>query len=277
MLQCVAMIPEPNYGPIAGAYNRVMASRIFAAPARDLVGILKLRDSRSVLDVGTGTGLVARAAVEAVGTRGLVVGLDPSFEMLRYARASGLPLLLAASVPGVPFAERFFDIVLAGFVVSHFRNVQEALLDLVRVLKPGGRLGATAWRISEDDYSRAWNDAAGSFVNLDRLGEAVREAIPWEERFSDPAHLRAAFEEAGLGRVEIEQREYRISVSVDEYHLIQENRAAGTIMQGMLGPPSWNRFREQVADVFRNRFRSPIEYTRTAWFAVGTKPVRASL
>ncbi len=266
------MAARRSYDPIAGAYHRLMASRIFAAPARDLVGILKLSESRSVLDAGTGTGLVARAAAEAVGTRGLVVGLDPSFEMLRYARASGLPLLVAASVPGVPFAERFFDIVLAGFVVSHFGNVQEASLDLARVLKPGGRLGATAWRISEDDYSRAWNEVAGSFVNLDRVAEAVREAIPWEDWFSDPAHLRTAFEEAGLGHVEIDQREYRISVSMDEYLLIQENRTAGTMMQGMLGPANWNRFREQVAEVFRNRFRSPIEYTRTAWFAVGTKP-----
>lgn len=266
------MAARRSYDPIAGAYHRLLASRIFAAPASDLVSLAGLRDGQRVLDAGTGTGLVARAAAEAVGTRGLVVGLDPSFEMLRYARASGLPLLVAASVPGVPFAERFFDIVLAGFVVSHFRNYQEALLDLVRVLKPGGRLGATSWRISDDEYTRAWKETAGSFVNLDRLAKAVREAIPWEDCFSDQAHLRAAFEEANLGHAEIEQREYRISVTVDDYLLIQENRTAGTLMQGMLGSANWNHFREQVAAVFRNRFRSPVEYTRTAWFAVGTKP-----
>lgn len=266
------MSSDWSYDPVAAAYNRVLAPRIFAAPARDLIGLVDLIDARSVLDVGTGTGLVASAAQESLGTRGFVVGLDRSLAMLRFARQNGVRRLVAAKVPGIPLPANSFDIVAAGFVISHFKNHREALLDLVRVLRPGGRLGASAWQVSDDEFTRAWKDVAKAFVDFDRVTGAAQDAIPWEEWFCNPDHLRAAFEDAGLHQVNVEQRSYRYSMSIDDFLLIQENRATGRLMHEMVGFEVWQSFRQQVAATFRARFQSPVEYDRTALVAVGAKP-----
>lgn len=266
------MSPDWSYDPIADVYNRVLAPRIFAAPARDLIAAVNVDGARSVLDVGTGTGLVASAAQQSLGPGGVVVGLDRSLAMLRFARENGVRLAIAAQVPGIPFGAGSFDIVVAGFVISHLRDYREALLDLVRVLKPGGRFGATAWQISDDDFSRTWKEVAKAFVDVERVTAAAHDAIPWEERFYDPDRLRAAFEGAGLRQVSIEQRSYQYSMSIDDYLLIQENRATGRLMHEAVGPRVWQRFRDHVAATFRGRFRPPIESVRAAHLVVGAKP-----
>src|SRR5213592_2730518 len=82
-----ATAAEPDwrtYDGIADSYARVHAPRM-ALPARDLVQFVGITASARVLDVGTGTGVVARAAAEAAGPDGIVAGVDQSVAMLRHA------------------------------------------------------------------------------------------------------------------------------------------------------------------------------------------------
>ena len=266
------MSSDWSYDPIAAVYDRLLAPHIFAAPARDLIAAVNVVGARSVLDVGTGTGLAASAAEQSLGTHGIVLGLDCSLGMLRFARENGVRLAVAAQVPGIPFPANSFDIVVSGFVISHFRDYREALLDLVRVIKSGGSFGATAWQVTDDEFMRAWKEVAKAFVDVDRVTAAAQEAIPGEERFSDPDRLRAAFESAGLLRVSVERRRYRYSMGIDEFLDIQEYRATGRLMREAIGSDAWQRFRDQLAATFHARFRPPIEYTRNALIAVGSKP-----
>jgi SAM-dependent methyltransferase len=97
-----------------------------------------------VLDVGTGTGLVALEAAGGVGPTGRVVGVDVSAGMLAEARAA------AASVPWVSFrpmpaealdlAAESFDAVLSLFAIAHVADAAAAVREMHRVLRPGGRL-----------------------------------------------------------------------------------------------------------------------------------------
>src|SRR5947209_6296206 len=66
-----------SFDSVAETYARVIAPN-FATVAADLVGFLQASPSDRVLDVGTGTGVGARAALTAVGDRGLALGIDPS-------------------------------------------------------------------------------------------------------------------------------------------------------------------------------------------------------
>ncbi|MFB3924227.1 MAG: class I SAM-dependent methyltransferase [Terriglobia bacterium] len=261
-----------SYDSIADDYNRVLAPRLFEAPARDLIAAVGIDGARLVLDVGTGTGRVASAAQQGLADRGSVLGLDRSLPMLRFGRENGVRMAVVAHVPGIPFPPGSFDVVVSGFVISHFGDHRAALLDMVRVIRPGGRLGASAWQASDDEFMRAWKEVARSFVDLDRVGAAAQEAIPGEERFSRPEKLRASFEEAGLHRVSVEPRSYRYSMSIDEFLHIQEYRATGRLMRERVGEDAWRRFRDQIAATFRARFRPPVEYTRQALIAVGVKP-----
>jgi demethylmenaquinone methyltransferase/2-methoxy-6-polyprenyl-1,4-benzoquinol methylase len=93
-----------------------------------------------VLDVATGTGLLAREALALVGADGLVVGLDPSIGMLRQARS--LPRLRPVLGAGeaLPLAEASFDFVSMGYALRHLADLRVAFAEFLRVLRPGGRV-----------------------------------------------------------------------------------------------------------------------------------------
>ncbi len=259
------------YDSVAASYECVWAP-VFALPACDLVTMLGLPSRGRVLDVGTGTGVALLAAVQAVGPAGLVLGLDPSAEMLRIARSKGGSPLVVGEVPGVPFADGTFDAVLANFVVSHFPEYDAALFDMVRVLQPGGQLGVTAWGATRSEFSRVWQEVAESFVSKELLLEAGRQGPPWEQWFSDPVHLRQALRDAGLISVKLRNGKYKTVMSVAAYLVTREISLQGRFMHQTLSPAGWKRFRASVAEEFRSRFGGSITYPGEAHLAVGTRP-----
>src|SRR5260370_29355074 len=103
-----------SYDSAATSHSRLAVPSMFAAPARDLVAALDLPTAVTVLDVGTGSGIVAAMALAAAGPHALVMGVDPSLKMLDATRESGVSRVLAAGVPGLPVADASFDCVRAG-------------------------------------------------------------------------------------------------------------------------------------------------------------------
>jgi demethylmenaquinone methyltransferase/2-methoxy-6-polyprenyl-1,4-benzoquinol methylase len=93
-----------------------------------------------VLDVASGTGLVAAAAKAQVGDAGEVIAVDPSLGMLaagtryeRIARVGGMAERL-------PFTDAGFDFVSMGFALRHVADLGTVFREFRRVLRPGGRL-----------------------------------------------------------------------------------------------------------------------------------------
>ncbi len=257
---------------IAAAYDRLLVPYHLAAPAKDLVAMLGLPAGGRVLDVGSGTGAAAIAAADMVGTEGMVVALEPSIEMLRLLRRKRVCRTAAGLAPGLPFPADRFDAVLANFVLSHFQNYRAALEDMVRVLRRGGSLGLTAWGPGQTEFMRVWKEVAGAFVGADRLQQASREVVPWEEWFRDAMHLQQALKDAGLVGVEVTQQEYRVTISVMDYLSLREAALEGRLLTRELGPEQWRAFRQRVIAAFRDRFREPLEYTREIHLALGRKP-----
>jgi demethylmenaquinone methyltransferase / 2-methoxy-6-polyprenyl-1,4-benzoquinol methylase len=97
-----------------------------------------LQPGMHVLDVGTGTGLVAREALVVVGDAGAVIGLDPSMAMLRSGPSiSALPLI-QGSAEQIPLATAQFDFVSLGFALRHVADLHSVFREFHRVLRPGG-------------------------------------------------------------------------------------------------------------------------------------------
>ena len=92
-----------------------------------------------VLDVGIGTGLVAREALKIIGPTGKLVGVDPSVGMMEQIDLPGVEL-----VPGVaeslPRPDASCDFVSMGYAMRHISDVAAAFGEFHRVLRPGGRL-----------------------------------------------------------------------------------------------------------------------------------------
>lgn len=264
-----------RYDEVAEAYDRFVVPSGYALLAKDLIALLELPRKGAVLDVGCGTGAGTLVACDAVGTEGIVVGVDVSLAMLRRASRRGAARLVAGVVPGLSFRDRVFDRVAASLVLSHLDPYQAALRDMVRVLKPGGRLGVTAWAGGNPGESQSlWQETAESFVSADMLRDAARRVAPWEEWFTDPAHMAEALVEAGLERVEVRQREYRLSLATADYLSRTEAFTYGRFMRWKLGAERWQEFRERFAEKVHTHFGGCVEFTSRSHLGVGRRPWR---
>jgi len=257
-----------SYDDAASAHERFRVPALFAAPARDLVARMDFASARRALDVGTGSGVIART----VGQAAAVVGVDPSIEMVRLARGLGVARVVAAGAPGLPFPAASFDRVTAGFVLSHTAAVGEALRDMVRVLRPGGLLGVTAWADRTCEHSAVWKAAIERFVDQEALRSVTLEALPSEEWLAREGNLTIALDTAGLRDIAVERIAYPSRWTIDSFLEMRDTSTAARFLRHT-DPPAWERFRDAVAVEFRERFRDPIELSWTAWIEVGSAPV----
>ena len=97
-----------------------------------------LKRGMRLLDVATGTGLVAREAAAIAGRAHPVIGVDPSFGMLRSgARPEGI-VAVRATAERLPFPGGRFDFLSLGFALRHMSDLAAVFTEFHRVLKPGG-------------------------------------------------------------------------------------------------------------------------------------------
>jgi demethylmenaquinone methyltransferase/2-methoxy-6-polyprenyl-1,4-benzoquinol methylase len=190
--------PHPElrtyYGPASG--KREFLREIFDATAGDydrVERILALGSGRwyrrqalrraglsrgmHVLDVATGTGLVAREAIEIVGDDRFVVGIDPSIGMISQARSLDRLLPVLGVGESLPFDDGHFDFISMGYALRHLPDLRQAFAEYHRVLKPGGR--ACIMEISRPE-GRLKNRLLGAYFQLvlptlARLVEASRD------------------------------------------------------------------------------------------------------
>ena len=99
-----------------------------------------LRPGMWLLDVATGTGLVAHGGAAILGDCGRVIGVDPSCAMLREARKTLSGPLLQGRAEALPFCSDSFDMLSMGFALRHVADLEVAFQEYRRVLKAGGRL-----------------------------------------------------------------------------------------------------------------------------------------
>lgn len=113
---------------------------------------LALRAGESVLDAGCGTGLLIQGMSSTIGVDGRIVGIDFSDDMLELARnrCDGIDNieLRQGSITQLPFEDNSFDAVSCIQTLLYVDEVETALSELYRVLKPGGRVAVleTDWR-----------------------------------------------------------------------------------------------------------------------------------
>jgi trans-aconitate methyltransferase len=95
--------------------------------------------------------------------------------------------------------------------------------------------------------------------------------MPWATRFNDPRSFEDTLRDAGLHPVQVETREYRIQLPLDDYILHRMTSASGRFVRSMLGEDGWKGFVQKAADVYRDRFPARINDFRDVLLAVGTK------
>ncbi len=131
----------PVYDTWAGGQHGRVATR--------LVDLATPSQNEQVLDVGTGTGLVANLAAPRVNP-GLVIGVDLSENMLSIARANKAKNVqfVGMAAEHLVFRPATFDLVTMGQALAYFADPTTALAEANRVLRPGGRLAVSCQRRS---------------------------------------------------------------------------------------------------------------------------------
>jgi ubiquinone/menaquinone biosynthesis C-methylase UbiE len=114
--------------------------------ARDeYLRLLELSAADRVLEIGCGSGVVTRAIAQRIAPGGAVVGVDSSPALLGIAREVAQKAGLAvefqtADCRALPFDDRSFDVALAATTLAHVPVAEKALAEMVRVVRPGGRV-----------------------------------------------------------------------------------------------------------------------------------------
>lgn len=183
-----------HQGNPAENYQRFFVPAIGAPVAHDLVAAAGLQPGERVLDVGCGTGVVARLAAGQVGTGASVVGLDIHPGMLAVAAAATPPgtsiTWREGNAESLPFPEGSFDVVLCQMSLQFVTGKLDALREMRRVLAPGGRalacvpgprpplfgILATALASHFGPQPAAFADRVFSMHDVDELAELMRSA-----------------------------------------------------------------------------------------------------
>ena len=183
--------------------NDVMSFGIHRLWKRTLARAVKARPGQVIVDLAGGTGDVAGLLC---GIDRLVLVCDPSLEMMGVGRERGIRHVawLAGSGEGIPLASASVDTVTIAFGIRNVTCLEDALQEILRVLKPGGSFFCL-------EFSRPWAPVRPfydlfSFAVIPRLGawiarepEAYTYLVESIRRFPDQKAFKHLMEQAGFG------------------------------------------------------------------------------
>jgi len=193
--------------------NDLMSLGLHRAWKAYTVAVANLRAGQTVLDIAAGTGDLARAFARKVGPTGMVLHTDINEAMLRRGRDrlidEGLMLpTLLCDAEKLPFASNRFDLVSVAFGLRNMTHKDQALAEMNRVLKPGGKLlvlefskVAPALAKAYDWYSFQVLPRVGEWVAKD--GASYRYLAESIRMHPGQAELKAMMKTAGFGHVDV--------------------------------------------------------------------------
>jgi demethylmenaquinone methyltransferase/2-methoxy-6-polyprenyl-1,4-benzoquinol methylase len=194
--------------------NRLLTGGLDQRWRRVALGVAGVGAGDRVLDLACGTGDLSEQAA-LLGAR--VVGIDFAGEMLRGARRRGIEVgFVQGDAEALPLPDASVDVVSCGFALRNFASLDTALDEVVRVLRPGGRIAL----LEVDRPDTAWIGAAHSFY-FDRVVPAIGGLLSDREAYrylpESTTYLPSAqrFQEmlAARGLVRVERRRFLLGAA----------------------------------------------------------------
>jgi demethylmenaquinone methyltransferase/2-methoxy-6-polyprenyl-1,4-benzoquinol methylase len=194
--------------PAYDRMNRVMSAGMDGRWRARAVRCAGLAPGGSAIDLCCGTGDLAIALLDAVSTRGRVVGLDFSERMIEAARAKSSQVeWVQGDALDLPFADGEFDGATCGFGVRNLPDIERGFREMARVVRAGGRV--VCLELTEPPrlvapFARLWTDRAVPLLGrvIARETDAYRYLPASVHRFPPAAELAEIMRAAGLERVQ---------------------------------------------------------------------------
>jgi ubiquinone/menaquinone biosynthesis C-methylase UbiE len=262
-----SMTSQPETNAITKAVFNA-ASDHFDAPAlsfwnrfgQETIDRLSLQMGNLVLDACCGSGASAIPAAFRVGSTGQVLGVDLAESLLRLARhkaqQQGLENIefQCGDFETLGMPDESFDAIACVFGIFFVPEMETAIRELWRMLRPGGKLAITSWgkQVFEPAKQVFWDAIEAERPDL------VRKFAPWD-RISEPASLQALLEAGGATQVEVfsEVGTHELASPEDWWTIVMGGGFRGTIDQ--LDPSAVARVRQANLDFLENHQVSSLE------------------
>lgn len=205
--------------------NDTMSMGLHRLWKRYAIAVSGVQPGHQVLDIAAGTGDLTRAFAQRVGSQGCVVHTDINEAMLRVGRDrlvdEGLVLpTVICDAEHLPFADARFDVVSVAFGLRNMTHKDQALAEMNRVLKPGGRLLVLEFSKVAKPLEKVYDWY--SFQLLPRMGqflagdaESYRYLAESIRMHPGQAELKAMMKTAGFGHVDV----HNLSAGIVALHL----------------------------------------------------------
>lgn len=257
-------------------WDSVIMDQLGPAGAAIIEG-LDLAADQHHLDIASGTGEPGLTIARLV-PQGRVVLTDLAAEMLdiaaRRAEAQGIANVetQVCSADDLPFDDATFDSVSVRFGYMFFPDMAKATAEFVRVLRPGGRLGASVW-VKPDE--NPWTAVAMKAIATEVEVSAPDPDRPSMFRCAAPGCISALYEQAGLRAVA--ERDVDVELvtdSADQYWaMISEHVSLAVAALQQVDEPARERIRaEAIAAVSAFAAEGEVRVPGVARCIVGTKP-----
>lgn len=232
---------------VAEAYDQFFVPALFQQWAGRMVDAAAIASGQRVLDVACGTGVLACAAAERVGSSGSVVGLDPNPEMLAVARRKRTRIEWQdGRAEAIPFPNESFDAVISLFGFMFFEDRRAALGEMCRMLRPGGRLAVAVC----DALDRSAGYAVLAELLQRLFGAGVADAFRAPFALGDAERLHTLCIEAGITGATVTQ--YEGAVRFDSIKaLVATERACVWTLGGLLDEQQFERLLKEAQQALK--------------------------
>jgi SAM-dependent methyltransferase len=237
-------------GDAAEVYEKCFVPAIFGRWAPHMVDAARVASGDRVLDVGCGTGVLARTAADRVTADSQVTGLDRNAGMLAVARRLRPQIeWRQGDATHLPFPDASYDVAMSQFALMYFPDRTAALKEMVRVLRPGGRLALAVW----GPYERATSYVILTEITQRRCGQAAADVLTAPFALGHQDTLNDLCTAAGIKGAVVTLREGTMTYPTIEVFV--ETEVKGSPLETLLDAESYQGLMREAEEKLR-RFRT---------------------
>ena len=231
----------------------------FLKPMGDeIIRLLHPQENDVVLDVAAGTGEPG-LTIAAMLKNGKVISTDLAEGMLEVARENATKRGIknfetkACDVSELPFADNTFDAVSCRFGFMFFPDMLLAAKEMVRVLKPGGRIAASVWNVPEKNF---WVTATMSTINKNMQLPPPPPGAPGMFRCAQNGLVADLFKQAGLKNISETEVAGKLNTGTSENYWNMMNEVAAPIVAALSNADDTmkTKIRSEVFESLKQKF-----------------------